>query len=129
MTLGRLMCSLAAVAVLAMTGPASADSQYDVPITIQNHSDAWAWITIYSRAGKGIMKSGCVDPKTDRTFVVNTFTGAHGSPLTFPYEVRAEITHKGCTPPVYADRTLGWSRNIPYYVRGKDGQYSFWHAP
>jgi len=128
MHIRRLLAALVMlIAVGASTVPASADN-WLVDIKVQNISDTWAWITIYG-PGQGIMKAGCVDPRSDKTFSVNTQTYNPGSPISMPYEVRAEITHKGCSHPVYVDKTLGWSRGIPYYVRGTNGSYSFWHTP
>ena len=129
MRIRRFLIALALlVAVGASTVPASADN-WIVDIKIQNISDAWAWITIYSGPGRGIMTSGCVNPQSDRTFQIDTQTYNPSSPITMPYEVRAEITHKGCAHPVYVDKTLGWARGIGLYVRGKNGGYSFWHTP
>jgi hypothetical protein len=116
------------IAVGASAVPASADN-WIVDINIQNISDTWAWITIYSGPGRGIMTSGCVNPESDRTFTIDTQTDNFGNPTTMPYEVRAEITHKGCAHPVYVDKTLGWARGIEFYVRGNGGNYSFGHTP
>jgi hypothetical protein len=83
----------------------------------------------YAHPPRGIMRSGCVDPGTSRTFSIDTQTYNPGGPIQMPYEVRAEVTHNCRSHPVYVDKTLGWSRGIPYYVRGNNGNYSFWHTP
>lgn len=130
MSIPRLLASIVLLsAVSASAVPASASSTHIVGIVIENNSDTWAWITVYSGARRGQMASGCVNPKSSRTFDVNTETYQPASPINLPYEIRAEITHTGCSHPVYVDSTLGWARGGPYYVRGNAGHYSFWHTP
>jgi hypothetical protein len=118
----------ALVLALAMLGTAAQAAH------LQNKSDAWAWITVYEHAGRSILKSFCLAPgaSTDigdfRTMIINP--PAPPVPATArPYELRAEVTHKGCSHPVMLDRTLGFDGTTPYYVIGANGNYAFRHTP
>lgn len=128
MRIRHLLVALVLSIATGATAIAAAPDHWVVDIKIQNVSDAWAWVTVYSGAGRGIMTAGCVDPRSEHTFWIDTQTFNPSSPITMPYEVRAEITHAGCNKPVYVDKTLGWARGMPYFVRGERGNYSFWHT-
>ena len=51
------------------------------------------------------------------------------------YEVRAEVTLKGCSHPVMLNQLPGFQHNgnpinvMTYYIRGKDGKYVYHNTP
>ena len=108
-------------------------------IYVENKSDAFAWITAYTPAGcflsratvdlrtcqlEHIAKAWCVSPGAFvKTGIANAI-----------YQVRAEVTIRGCSPAVKLDRTLGFPMNpgvnvMTYYVHGSNGKYTFNNTP
>jgi hypothetical protein len=132
--------ALAATILLAAAGFAAAPAAQadESHVYFHNKSDAWVWVTVYK--GLGMIDGRALSvPSPARIYgaycVAPGAYDQHGL-RTAIYEVRAEVTHHGCSHPVMLDQLRGFpygnghaSNVMTYYVHGKNGHYVYNNTP
>jgi predicted GNAT superfamily acetyltransferase len=123
----RLLLMLCAALVLTYGVRSSASAQNHVSniAVMHNKSDAWVWVTAYNRWGEILGRAFCVNPGQRIQY---------GYTVSYVYEVRVEVTHSGCSHPVYLDQRRGYpygygEMTYTYYVKGTNGNYTFNETP